>query len=185
MHKALAFLLLIVAQEAVANVSFGTFGPPISRVRSEKESTRSALSFRPFVGLFYKYPSMYPYVYDIELGYVFPESTYEDYENSKTKAVFGQINLNYYYNPFLFLIGGLSTVHTKIYGEGGTVTIGSRTYFNPTKEGQKSYNTIINLGAGFDFSHVYYGEFKAHIWEVLNSQSRVVSISLTLKYRIF
>lgn len=182
----LAIGLMAATEISLANISIGTFGPPVGRVREEAESTQGAFSTRSYVGLFYKTQHYFSWIYDLEFAYVFPQESYENMQpKSKSRAMLWRINGNYYFSPLLYAIAGFTTVHTKVYGEGGTYIEGTRTYYLPNEEGQTSYNTILNFGLGFDLSQTYYGEIQTHVWEVLNSQSRAFSISLALKYRIF
>lgn len=177
---------LIYSVPVSANVTVGTFGPPIDRVRETATDTEGAFSLKPFIGIFYKYPAFYPWVFDFELGYVFPQASFENMNpETKSRRIFWELNSNYYWNPIFYGIAGVSTVMTKVYGDGGTYQSGSNTYYYPNSEGQTSYNTIFNLGLGYDYSQLIYGEFKTHIWQILDSESRAFSFSLSLKYRMF
>jgi len=187
--KSIYILILVFIAysfDVKANITIGTFGPPIDRVREKASETESTFALKPFIGLFYKYPAFFPWVYDFEIGYVFPQTSFENMNpETKNRKLFWELNSNYYWNKMFFGIIGISTVMTKVYGDGSSVKEGSNTYYYPSDEGQTSYNTILNLGLGYDYNQLIYGEFKTHVWQVLDSQSRAFSISLSLKYRVF
>lgn len=183
-----ALLGILLSEGSFSNVVIGSFGPPIDRVRETKTETESPLSLKPYIGFFYQMDPNALHSYSFEFDYVFPQTSYSDMEEpvSKSRRLIFQANHHYlFYQDFLYSIAGLSTVATKVYGDGSSVTVSGSQYYAPGEEADSSYNTIVNLGVGAYLGESYLAEFKAHIWEILNSQSRGVSLSLALKWRIF
>ncbi len=157
----------------------------MGRVREEADSTESAFSIKPYVGIFYKYEGLSPWILDFEFDYVLPQESYESMQPPKTesKRFIWSVNGNYYLGESLFGVLGMSTVVTKVTGEGGTIDISGRDYYLPTEPKESSHNMIINLGVGFDFIRTFYGELKTHIWRPFDSEARGVSVSMALKWR--
>jgi hypothetical protein len=186
--KFLIVLTILFSKMVHGNVVLGSFGPPLERVRDTEKEAEGAFSFRPYLGLFYRFKESYPYSFNIEFDYVFAQTSYSDMGDpvSKNRKIIGQLNMDYFiYHDFIYVIGGLATVATKVYGDGGSVTVSGSEFYLPGDDGDSSYNTLINLGLGLNLNNQYFGELKAHIWEVLNSQSRAVSLSLAMKARLF
>lgn len=187
-NKLILFLTIVFSQSTMANIVLGSFGEPIDRVRDSKTGTEGAFSLRPYVGLFYRYFGTYPFSFNFELDYVFPQTSYSGMQEplSKSRKIIGQIDMDYFfYQDLIYGIAGLSTVATKVYGDGKTVNVAGNDFYLPGQDGDSSYNTLVNLGLGLNYNFMYFAELKAHVWEVLNSQSRAVSLSFALKARFF
>ncbi|MBK26832.1 MAG: hypothetical protein CME70_22715 [Halobacteriovorax sp.] len=188
MRIVLSVLVLLFSEFAFANITVGTFGPPLGRVREEALKKESAFSTKPYVGIFYKYQTSSPWVFDFEFDYVFPQESYENIQSPKTqsKRFLWHVNGNYYTGGGLvYGIAGLSTVVTKVTGEGGSVDVSGSTFYLPKEPENSSYNMTINLGAGLDFMKTYFAEFKTHIWRPLSGDARAFSFSLALKFQFF
>jgi len=188
MNRLVLLCVLLLSQSTMANIVLGTFGPPIDRVRESKTSTQGTFSLRPYVGLFYRHLGTYPFSFNFELDYVFPQTSYSGMQEpvSKNRKIIAQIDMDYFlYQDLVYGIAGLSTVATKVYGDGAQVNVAGNDFYLPGQNGDSSYNTLVNLGVGLNYNYTYFAELKAHIWEILNSQSRAVSISFALKARFF
>lgn len=156
-------------------------GSPVS-TQKDKTGSRDPYSISPQFLINGKFSSNSVWYFLPEWNFISATTESNDY----TKQIH-RFALMAGYRPFdhlMFRFGG-SLFVTKISGEGGNVAIingaSTSTYYRP-RDANESYNFTADVGLEYGFRNNFSLRSDLNVWQVLDSESRDLSFSLSAHY---
>jgi hypothetical protein len=178
------FFIASVSASASLGLQTGTYVPYAFKAQSSSDGGTQKLAINPFLSMSYRLRLTNRFMFAPELGYVLHTGN-ED--NTSTRTIFLLYTVTTPIHPAANLRFGLGTFHTRVSGDGGTVTLndgGATQDFFVPEEGQTSVISTVNLGGELFFNRQWGMRLDGAIMTPLSSTRRKFSYLLSLNYRL-
>lgn len=176
-------ILFSVQAKAWVGLQAGTYVPYAFKAQSDSDGSTQKLAINPFLSLSYRLPIWRTFSFNPELGYVLHTGNEDE---TRTRTLFLLYTFTTPVHEFIHLRFGFGTFHTRISGDGGTVTLndggGTQDFFVP-EESSTSVIGTANLGAEFFLTRHWGVRLDGAIMTPLSSERRKFSYLLSLNYR--
>lgn len=176
----LLFSLLI--ENCFALVGVGTYVPFAGSIQTDTKGKKNYTDFMPYICVNQIFPITGNFYIQPEFGYVFPRKEEGDHTRS---ATFILANVSYRLPTDTFILSGLGTFYHKVTSKATAVDVnngsGMATFYRPGGS-VTAYNSTVNFGVEQLFLKNYSARFEGFILEILSSNRRKFSYTLSANY---